>query len=97
MDQATKAKEKVKEPSEALKYYKGFELLCRWTMKHHNQTVDFSNLDFETIDIEILVDKVEEQEEVTVATAVAEAAGRDDATDPRQINQGHEDEAIIAP
>ena len=90
MDQATKAKEKVKELSEALKvekllitqkdneiqdaflktdeerekviaqllrsehfsdlqfiqYYKGFELLRRWKMKHHNQAVDFFNLDF---------------------------------------------------
>ena len=27
-----------------IQYYKGFELLRRWTMKHHSQAVDFSNL-----------------------------------------------------
>ena len=65
-------------------------------MKHHNQAVEFSNLDFETIDIEILVDEAKEQEEVT-ATATAKVAERDNATDARQTNQGHEDEVIIAP
>ena len=140
MDQATKAKEKVKELSEALElkkilitqkddkiqatllktdeghekviaqflkserfsdlqfiqYYKGFELLHKWTMKHHNQAVDFSNLDFETIGIEILADEAKEQEEVTTI-ATAKVAERDDATDARRTNQGHEDEVIIAP
>ena len=90
MDQATKAKEKVKELKDALKvenmvivqkdeeiqtgllktdeeyeklitkflefdrfsdlqfvqYFKGFELLRRWTMKHHTQVMDFLNLNF---------------------------------------------------
>ena len=35
-------------------------------MKHHSLAVDFSNLDFEKIDIEILADKVKEQEEADV-------------------------------
>ena len=90
MDQATKAKKKVKELKDALKvenmvivqkdeeiqtgllktdeeyeklitkflefdrfsdlqfvqYFKGFELLRRWTMKHHTQVMDFLNLNF---------------------------------------------------
>ena len=32
-----------------IQYFKGFELLRRWTMKHHSLVVDFSNLDFEKI------------------------------------------------
>ena len=40
-------------------------------MKHHNLVVDFSNLDFENIDIEILADEAKEQEE-TKANAVVE-------------------------
>ena len=43
-----------------IQYFKGFELLCRWTMKHHSLVVDFSNLDFEKIGIEILADKAKE-------------------------------------
>nr|POE67183.1 hypothetical protein CFP56_54130 [Quercus suber] len=37
-----------------IQYFKGFELLRRWTMKHHSTAVNFSNLDFEKIDTEIL-------------------------------------------
>lgn len=33
-------------------------------MKHHSLAVDFSNLDFGTMDIEILANKAKEQEEV---------------------------------
>ena len=40
-------------------------------MKHHNLVVDFSNLDFKKIDIEVLVDKAKEQEE-TETSAVME-------------------------
>ena len=54
-----------------IQYYKGFELLCRWMMKYHNQAVDFSNLDFEAIDTEILADEAREQE---AATAIANIA-----------------------
>ena len=61
-------------------------------MKHHNQEVDFSNLDFETIDIEILADEAKEQEEAT-ATAIRE----DNAMDAKRIDQGHEDEDVATP
>ena len=43
-----------------IQYFKGFELLCRWTMKYLGLAVDFSNLDFETIDIEILANEAKE-------------------------------------
>ena len=46
-----------------MQYFKGFELLRRWTMKHHSLAVDFSGLDFEKIDTKILEDKAKEQEE----------------------------------
>ena len=45
-----------------IQYFKGFELLRRWIMKHHSLPVDFSNLDFKKIDTEILVDKAKELE-----------------------------------
>ena len=45
-----------------IQYFKGFELLHRWTMKHHSATVDFSNLDFEKIDTKILEDESKELE-----------------------------------
>ena len=45
-----------------IQYFRGFKLLCRWTMKHHSTAVDFSNLDFEKIDTEILEDKSKEPE-----------------------------------
>ena len=44
-----------------IQYYKGFELLHKRTMKHYSQAVDFSNLDFEAIDTEVLVDEAKEQ------------------------------------
>nr|POE95445.1 hypothetical protein CFP56_01488 [Quercus suber] len=74
MDQVTKAKEKMKELKDAQKvekklviqkdeeYFKGFELLHQWMMKHHSQVADFANLDFEAIDIEILIDETKEKE-----------------------------------
>ena len=43
-----------------IQYFKSFELLCRWTMKYLGLAVDFSNLDFETIDIEILANEAKE-------------------------------------
>nr|POE75096.1 hypothetical protein CFP56_67528 [Quercus suber] len=48
-----------------IQYFKGFELLRRWAMKHHNAVVNFSNLDFEKIDIEILEDESKEPEKDT--------------------------------
>ena len=46
-----------------IQYFKGIELLRQWTTKHHSLAVDFSNLDFEKIDIKILADEAKEQEE----------------------------------
>jgi len=61
-------------------------------MKHHSLIVDFFNLDFEKIDIEILADEDKEQEEVEVdATGEKDAAGGKDATG----DQG--DEAVVPP
>lgn len=62
-------------------------------MKHHNQAMDFSNLDFETIDTEILANEAREQEEAA-ATAVV---GGDDAIDAGRVDQGHEDEIVTTP
>ena len=45
-----------------MQYFKGFEFLRRWTMKHHSLAVDFSGLDFEKINTEILEDEAKEQE-----------------------------------
>lgn len=54
-------------------YYKGFELLHRWMIKHHNQAVDLSILNFETIDSKILPDEAREKVEAS--------AGGEDAND----------------
>ena len=43
-----------------IQYFKGFELLCKWTMNHHNQVMDFSNLNFEAIDNKVLADEAKE-------------------------------------
>ena len=43
-----------------IQYFKGFELLCRWTMKHHSFVVDFSNLEFEKIDTEVFAKEAKE-------------------------------------
>lgn len=43
-----------------IQYYKGFEIFLGWTMNHHNQTVDFSNLDFKSINTEILANEAKE-------------------------------------
>lgn len=61
-------------------------------MKHHSQTVDFSNLDFKVIDTEVLADEAKEQEETIVV-----ANGADGATDARPTKQDHEDQIIVAP
>nr|POE91549.1 hypothetical protein CFP56_23741 [Quercus suber] len=66
-----------------IQYYKGLELLCEWTMKHHNQVMDFSNLDFEAIDTEVLAEEAKEQKETTIVTA-----GGEGATDAGGANPG---------
>ena len=75
-----------------IQYYKCFELFCKWTMKHHNQVVDFSNLDFEAIDTKVLADEAKEQEETTTA-----ATGGGGAIDARRADPGQGDEAIALP
>ena len=66
-------------------------------MKHHNQAVDFSNLDFETIHTETLTDEAREQEEAAATAAVAAIVGGDNATNAERANQGHEDEVVTTP
>lgn len=56
-------------------------------MKHHSLALDFSNLDFETIDTEILADKAKEQEEEA-------AAGGKDAAITEGTDLGQGDEAV---
>ena len=46
-----------------MQYFKGFELLHRWTMKQHSLAVDFSRLDFEKIDTKVLEGEAKELEE----------------------------------
>ena len=49
-------------------------------MKHHNQVVGFSNLDFKAIDAEVLADETKETEGKAITTAVV---GGDDVIDAR--------------
>ena len=58
-------------------------------MEHHNQAVDFSILDFETIDTKILPDEAREQAEAS--------AGGEDAADVGQADPGQGDEAVTPP
>ena len=75
-----------------IQYFKGFELLWRWMMKHHNLVVDFSNLDFEKIDIEILADEAKEQEETEVDAIVEkDFAGKD------TVERKDTDESTVSP
>jgi len=71
-----------------IQYFKGFELLCRWMMKHHSLVIDLSNLDFEKIDIEILADEAKELEETNAATA---AVGGMDIAKVGSSNPGKKD------
>ena len=45
-----------------MEYFKGFELLHWWTLKHHSLAVDFSSLDFDKIGTKILEDEARELE-----------------------------------
>lgn len=38
-------------------FFKGFELLWRWMMKHHFEANDYSDLDFEAIHKEMMADE----------------------------------------
>ena len=81
-----------------VQYFRGFELLHWWMMKHHSQVVDFANLDFEAIDTKILVNKTKEKEGEAV-TDVAERDGTNvgGAMDEAHMDEGHVEEVVIAP
>ena len=65
-----------------MQYFKGFELLHRWIMKHHSLAVDVSSLDFEKIDTEILEDKAKELEE-----AKSGAMEKDKAAEGKDVDE----------
>nr|POE80136.1 hypothetical protein CFP56_76563 [Quercus suber] len=89
MDQLAKAKEKVEELKEALKVKKNLiiqkdeevqDTLLRTDEKcekHHSHKANFTNLDFEAVDIEILADEANEKEGETIpeTTKVVEEKG----------------------
>ena len=75
-----------------IQYFKGFELLRRWTMKHHSLVVDFSNLSFEKIDTKILTDKAKELEETDTAAAI----GGVDVIEVRSSNLDKKD-GVVTP
>ena len=75
-----------------IQYFKGFELLRRWTMKHHSLVVDFSNLNIEKIDTKILTDKAKELEETDTAAAI----GGVDVIEVRSSNLDKKD-GVVTP
>ena len=81
-------------------YFKGFELLRRWMMKHHSHVADYANLDFEAIDTEILVDEANEKEGETIVKATdvveGECAATGGATSEAQVEVGRVEEIISA-
>lgn len=72
-----------------IQYFKGLELLRRWTMNHNSLVVDFSNLDFEKIDIEVLADKAKELEETSITAVV----GGVDASEVGKLDSSQKDVA----
>ena len=62
-----------------MQYFKGFELLHRWTIKHHSLVIDFSSLDFEKIDTKILEEEAKEQEETKSGVMEKDPAMNKDA------------------
>ena len=81
-----------------VQYFKGFELLCRWMMKHHSQVVDFANLYFKAIDTEILADETKEKEDETIVDAI-EGDGTivGGVVDEAHMDEGHIKEVANAP
>ena len=75
-----------------IQYFKGFELLRRWTMKHHSLVVDFSNLNFKKIDTEILTNEAKELEETDTAAAI----GGVDVIEVRSSNLDKKD-GVVTP
>ena len=74
-----------------IQYFKGFELLHRWTMKHHSLAVDFLSFDFEKIDTEILADEAKDQEETKADAMEKDLVGKE-VTEGKDTN-----ESIVPP
>ena len=70
-------------------------------MKHHNHVADFPNLDFETIDPEILADEANEKEAETMAEATKVVKGKGaaigGANDKAQTEADHVEDVINVP
>ena len=43
-------------------YFKGFELLHRWMLKHQGEAINLLTLDFEVVDIEMVANEAKEEE-----------------------------------
>ena len=56
-------------------------------MKHHSVAVDFSNLDFEKIDTEILADEAKEQEEIEAGVVVEKDSARKDVVGGKDTDE----------
>ena len=63
-------------------------------MKHHNQVVNFLNLDFKAINTKILADETKEKEGEAITAVVVEGDG---ATIGGLVDQGHVKEVVTAP
>ena len=63
-------------------------------MKHHNQVVNFLNLDFEAINTKILAYETQEKEGEAIAAIVVEG---DNATVGGPVDKEHVKEVITAP
>ena len=67
-------------------------------LKHYSQEVDFTNLDFEAIDIKILADETKEKEgEVVIDATEGNGTGVGGAMDEAHMDEGHVEEVITAP
>ena len=70
-----------------------------WTMKHHNQVVDFLNFDFEAINTEVLTNETKEKEgeAITVVVVEGDGATKGGPVDKDHVDEGHMDEVVAAP
>ena len=59
--------------------------------------MDFSNLDFEAINTNVLVDEAKEQEEATAVVVKGDGATEGGPTDETHVDEGHVDEVVVAP
>ena len=63
-------------------------------MKHHNQVVNFLNLDFEAINTKILAYETQEKEGEAITTMVVEG---DNAIVGGPVDEGHVKEVVTSP